>query len=627
MPMSGNHFGYTGKILRIDLTKNKVTIEHQDENFYRTYLGGWGVIAYYLLRELPKGIDPLGPDNKLIFATGVLTGTPIYGSSRSSVGAKSPLTNGFGSSEGGGFWGTELKKAGYDAIIIEGKSPRPCYISIKDESVEIKDASNLWELKTAEAEDAIWDELKDDTVQIAQIGIAGTNLVRYACIAYGLRDFSGRTGMGAVMGSKYLRAIAVKGTGTVEIYDKKGLIKYLQEKLPEIRGLTTRYTNYGTAGVLSSLNLLGGLPSFNFREGYFEEADKISGEALKRMTVRNEACYACPVRCKRVVKTEDSYSVDARYGGPEYETLASFGSLCGISDIGAIAKANELCDAYGLDTISTGVTIAFAMECFENRLLTEEQRGGVEIEFGNAAALLDIIPLIAEKKGIGRILAEGVERASNIIGPESSKYAMHVKGQEIPMHEPKIKAGLGIGYAVSPTGADHCHNLHDTMYEGSSDFDVKNVKSLGFLDAIPAKELSGRKVRLVYYVVGLYTFVDCAVLCKFVPWSYIDIETLMRFTTGWNYTTWETLKTGHRASTLARCFNTREGFTSLDDKLPERIFESFTKGPAKDVVYDKTTFLEARELYYNMMGWNEKGIPTLACLYELGIEWVKDFLK
>ena len=625
--MSSNHFGYTGKILRINLTNNKVTIEHEDENFYRIYLGGWGVIGYYLLRELPKGIDPLGPENKLIFAAGIFTGTTIYGSSRSVVGAKSPLTNGFGSSEGGGFWGTELKKAGYDAIIIEGKSPRPCYISIKDENVEIKDASNLWKLKTAEVEDAIWDELKDDTVKIAQIGIAGTNLVRYACITYDLRDFSGRTGMGAVMGSKNLRAIAVKGIGTVEVYDREGLIKYLKEKLPEIRGLTTELTNYGTAGVLSPLNLLGGLPSFNFREGYFEEADKISGEALKKITICNESCYACPVRCKRVVKTEDSYNVDFRYGGPEYETLASFGSLCGISDIGAIAKANELCNAYGLDTISTGVTIAFAMECFENRLLTKEQTGGVEIKFGNAAVLLDLIPLIAEKRGIGRILAEGVEGASNIIGPESSKYAMHVKGQEIPMHEPKIKAGLGVGYAVSPTGADHVHNLHDTYYEDPSGFDSKDIKSLGFLDAIPAKELSGRKVRLLYYVMGERMFDNCAVLCIFLPWSYIDIENLMRFTTGWNYTTWEILKTGHRASTLARCFNIREGFTSSADDLPERIFKSFTKGPTKDVIYDKKKFLEVRELYYNMMGWNEKGIPTLACLYELGIEWVKNFLE
>jgi aldehyde:ferredoxin oxidoreductase len=625
--MSKNHFGYTGNILRIDLTKSKVTVEHQDEDFYRTYLGGEGLIAYYLLRELPPRIDPLGLDNKLIFAAGVLTGTPIYGSSRSCVGAKSPLTNGFGSSEGGGFWGTELKKAGYDAVIIEGKASRPCYISIRDENVEIRDASKFWKFKTAEAEDAIWGELEDDSAKIAQIGIAGTNLARYACIGYGLHDYSGRTGMGAVMGSKYLRAIAVKGTGTVEIYDREGLIKYLQGKLPEIRALESEHTNYGTAVVLSSLNLLGGLPSFNFREGYFEEADGISGEALKGITIRNEGCYACPVRCKRVVKTEGPYNVDPKYGGPEYETIGSFGSCCGIGDIEAIAKANELCNAYGLDTISTGVTIAFAMECFENGLLTKEQTGGVEIRFGNAAVLLELIPLIAEKKGIGELLAEGVERASRIIGLESSRYAMHVKGQELPMHEPKTKAVLGVGYAVSPTGADHCHNVHDTLYEGPLGFDLTNIQSLGFLNAMPANELSGRKARLLYYVAGLYTFDNCAVLCMFIPWTYIDIENLMRFATGWNYTTWEILKTGHRASTLARCFNMREGFTSSDDVLPERIFRPFTKGRAKDVVYDKKIFLEVRNLYYNMMGWNEEGIPTLACLYELGIEWAKDFLR
>jgi len=614
----------SAKVLRVNLSNKSISIEELGEDFYRKYFGGRGLIVYYLLTELEPGIDPLGPDNKLIFAGGPLTGAPLAGAGRSSVGAKSPLTGAYGDSEAGGFWGAELKKAGFDAVIIEGKSPSPVYLWIKDEKAEIRDASHIWGKKTAEVQDILKQELGDGRVRIAQIGAAGENLVSYANIAHDLTHFAGRTGMGAVMGSKNLKAVAVRGTKKVELVDSDAVKELSQWMAQNFKKKALHFHELGTASLVNILNEAGGLPTRNFTSGTFEGAGRISGEALKEtIFVKSETCYFCPIRCKRVVKASEPYEVDPIYGGPEYETIASLGSLLGIDNLTAVAKGNELCNAFGLDTISTGVSIAFAMECYEKGLLTKEETGGIELSFGNADAVLELIEQIAYKRGFGRLLSEGVKKAAEKIGKGSSKFAMHVKGQEIPMHEPRLKQGLGIGYMVSPTGADHCHNIHDTYFSASAEL----IKPLGLLNPIPLQDIGEEKMRLLAYFGNWRHFGNCALLCMFVPWSYKQVVKMVEAVTGWETSLWELLKVGERAATLCRIYNIREGFTKDDDMLRDRwIKESFREGPLKGVKFTKEDLEQARLNYYGIMGWDENGVPTRGKLIDLGISWAQKYI-
>ncbi len=610
--------GYNDKILRVNLTSGNIGTESPDESFYRTHMGGEGLIAYYLLKELEPGIDPLGPQNKLIFAPGVLTGVPLAGTGRNSVGGKSPLTGGFGTADGGGFWGAELKRAGYDAIIVEGKADHPVYLWLTEDGAELRDARHLWGKTTAQAQQAIQEELGDKFIRVAQIGPGGEKLVRYACVINDLKHAAGRTGMGAVMGSKNLKAVAVRGKKPVSLADPEkvqALGKWMAENVMKLAG---GMYDSGTAGGVMALNAGGGLPTRNFSAGTFAGAEKISGQTMRdTILIKRENCFACPVNCKRVVKVDEPYQVDPIYGGPEYETIGAFGSTCGIDDLKAIAKANEICNACSIDTISTGVTIAFAMECFERGLLTLDDTGGIDLRFGNAAAMLQVLDLITKREGIGDILAEGSLRAAAKIGKGAEKYAIQVKGQEVPMHEPRMKHALGLGYAVSPTGADHCHNLHDTGYTKSTG----DMKAFGVLHPLPASDLSLDKVRLFMYKTHMSHWNNCGVMCNFVPWNTVQLEEIVRAVTGWNTTAWELAKVGERAATLARLFNLREGFTAADDNLTPRFLEPFAEGPLQGVAVNAAALEAARQGYYAMMGWDEQGVPTRAKLYELGVGW------
>ncbi|MFC1952432.1 aldehyde ferredoxin oxidoreductase family protein, partial [Chloroflexota bacterium] len=478
-------YGYNGKILRVDLSKGTTSAEEIDELFCRKYLGGAGFVSYFLLKELRPGIDPLGPENKLIFALGPVTGVSLPGNARNCIGAKSPLTGGYAKSEVGGFWNAELKHAGYDAIIVEGKAAKPVYLWIQDGEASIRDATHLWGKTMKETLETIKTELGDDRICVAGIGLGGENLVRIACIMNGLKNAAGRGGMGAVMGSKNLKAIAIRGHKGPEVADSER-VKEIRQWVLDNRKLWASFADYGTgapAGMQSG-EAEGNLPVRNFRDGEFPDVSKIDGGAVKdTIGVKMEGCWGCPVRCKKVVKVDEPYSVDPDYGGPEYETLAAIGSNCGVSDLKAIAKGNELCGAYSLDTISTGVTISFAMECFENGLLTTKDTDGIELRFGNADAMLKTIELIARREGIGDILAEGTLCAAQKIGKGAMEFAMHVKGMEIPMHEPRVKAALGLGYMVNPHGADHCANLHDTMISQTGG-QLDRIKPLGILEPL-----------------------------------------------------------------------------------------------------------------------------------------------
>jgi len=614
--------GYTGKILRINLTNKKISIEEPDNNFYRKYFGGTALIGYYLLKELNPGIDPLGPENKLIFSSGVIAGIPCAGSGRSGVGAKSPLTNAWGDAQAGGFWPAELKRAGWDAIIVEGVSENPVYIWINDDKVEIRDASHLWGKPTLDVERQIQGELRDKRIRVAQIGPAGEKLVRIAAIANDVTHYYGRNGQGAVMGSKKLRAIAVRGHRAVPLADKEAVQKIAKWMATTGKVIMTGMTEYGTSGGVNSLHAGSILPTRNFREGQFEGHDDIAGTTMtKTILTKRESCYACPIYCKRVVEVKDyPYNVIPEYGGPEYETIGSFGSLCGVRDLKAIAKANQICNGYGLDSIATGNSIAFAMECFEEGILTTEDTGGMDLSFGNAESMMKLTQMIADREGLGDILVEGTKRAAEKIGKGSEKYAMQIKGQEIPMHEPRGKVGLGLGYALSPTGGDHMHNMHDVGY-ASEGPGLDQIKALGILEPLPARELSPAKVRMYQAIVHWQHLQNCSTICMFQPYSTQQVSELVNGATGWNTSVYELMKVGERALNLARIFNIREGLTAEDDRIPDRFYEVFTSGPLAGKAIGQENMRNAIKIYYTMAGWDENGVPTAAKLQELGIDW------
>ena len=622
--------GYIGRILRVDLSSGRLATEELPENFYRQYFGGEGFVGYFLLKELPPGIEPLSPDNKLIFATGPLTGVAVGGCGRHSVGGKSPLTGAFGEAEAGGYWGAELKKAGFDAIIVEGRAEKPVYLFIRDGEAQIRDAGHLWGMKTLECQNAICEELGDSGIRVAQIGPAGENLVRFACVVNDLDAFAGRTGMGAVMGSKNLKAVACRGHQRPSLADPQtvaSIARWVKDNTP-VNNKSMR--DLGTANVIRNLNRNGGLPTCNFQRGSFDGADSISGQAMRdTILVKRRSCFACPVQCKREVKVEEPYTVDPRYGGPEYETIAALGSNCGIDDLKAIAKGNELTAAYGLDSISCGEAIAFAMECFERGLLTESNTGGLDLRFGNVTAMLQMIEQIALRQGLGASLAEGVARASQEIGADAEEFAVHIKGQEMSMHEPRWKQGMGVGYVMSPTGADHCHNMHDSAYSSLSPL-LKELNALGILEPLPVDDLSPAKMRLLIYNSTWIHFLNCAVCCYFVMvYGLVGLERMAQLVssvTGWNTSVFELMKVGERAANLARAFNIREGFTSHDDNLPRRFFIPHSSGPLEGVAPDPAAFQKAKETYYDVMGWPQ-GSPSLGKLGELGIEWAMPLMR
>jgi aldehyde:ferredoxin oxidoreductase len=612
---------FKGRILRVNLSTEKISFKPIEETFYRRHFGGRGLISYVLLTELEPKIDPLGPENKLIFSSGPVTGAPISGSGRNSVGAKSPLTGAYGEAEVGGYWGAELKRAGFDAIILEGKASSPVYLWIMDQKVELRDASGIWGFEIKKAEGMIRDDLGDRTVRVAQIGPGGEKLVRYACIINDLNHAAGRCGMGAVMGSKNVKAIAIKGTGKVVVHKPKRLRKLAQWMVKNVDSVANALHTYGTGVGMDAMEETGNLPIRNFRDGDFSEVDKISAETIKKnVSIGMGTCYACAIACKKEVKVDEPWTVDPMYGGPEYETLASLGSNCGISDLKAVCKANELCQKYAIDTISTGVTISFAMECYEHGLLTKKDTGGTDLSFGNADSMLKVIELIGEKRGLGALLAEGTKRAAEAIGNGAEEFAVHVKGEEVPMHDPRLKRGEALGYAVSPTGADHVHNIHDTFL-----YPVlpKSYHSLGILEAIPVEDFGPKKVRLYKYVSEWRTLNNFLTMCLFTPWSVTQKVEIVRAVTGWNTSAFELMKVVQRGNTLARIFNLREGFSEKDDWLPPRFFKPRTSGTLK-VEVNAERLQRAKLLYYDMMGWSETGVPKQSALDELNIGWASN---
>ena len=623
-------YGYNGRILRVDLGKKSISEEQPQETLYRKYMGGSALALYYLLKELKPGTDPLGPDNMLVFMSNVVSGVPGPGLTRFTIAARSPLTGAFGEAEAGGFWGPELKLAGFDGIIFTGRSETPVYLWIKDGKCEIRDASKLWGRDTGEVQQLIREELGDKRIRVAQCGQAGENRVPYACVVNDLKHVSGRTGMGAVMGAKNLRAVAVRGTGKISTAHPekvRDIIRHAVDRIPK-SPLGIQLKRFGTPVFVMGLQNGGILPTRNFQEGRFEGAEAISGETMEQTILEGpKGCYSCPVLCKRAVKVEGKYSATPEYGGPEYETLGSLGSMCGISDLEAISHGNEICNRWGLDTISTGVSIAFAMECTERGILTRDDTDGIDLRFGNVDGMIQMIRKIAFREGFGDILARGVKGASRAIGKESEPYALHVKGQEMAVHEPRGKFGVGLSFALSPTGADHIEIPHDTSFVADNAL-LEGIKPLGEIEPVPATELGPRKVCQFAHTQQVFSFYNSLGICNFaaVPYSAYTLSMLAELVaavTGWNASLFELLELGERGVTMARMFNVREGILAADDGLPDRFFEPLHEGEPGEKRLDPKEFSENLKLYYEAMGWDsETAVPTDGRLAYLHLEWL-----
>ncbi len=629
--------GTWGKLLHVDLTEGKYWVEEPSDDLYLKLAGGRGLVAYLLLRDMPAGADPLGPDNLLIFAPGPLQGSNLPGSGRHGVGGKSPLTGAIASAEAGGWWGHEFKRAGYDALIVRGKSEKPVYIWIQDGEVEIRDAAHLWGKDTADVEWAIQEELDDQRIRVSQCGIAGENQVLYANVMNDINRAAGRGGLGAVMGSKNLKAVATRGTMRVPVSERKRMGAVSKWLADNYQTKAKWAIDIGTIANVASLGQIGALPTNNFGEPMFEERDGITGQLMQEtLLISRDTCQVCPIECKNVVEFGDERDqfadnpylrsdlldklvIDKAYGGPEYETLGSFGSACGVDDLVAVAKANELSARWGMDSISLGMTIAYVMECVENGLLTYEEVGESVSGWGDAAGMLKAIDLIAHGEGFGKIMGEGSKRIAATLGEEAEQYLVEVKGQELPMHEPRAKMALGIGYATAPVGADHMMNIHDTGYTKPGDA-LEKVAEVQRFEPMAFDDLGHQKMELFYHEVNFKHTLDSAIVCHFYPYNYVHVAEALSGVMGHDYDARAMLAIGERTQTLCRLFNIREGFTADDDKLPKRIMKAFESGPLEGVEITDEAFYGARNYWYGLMGWTQEGVPTAERVSDLGLD-------
>jgi len=603
-------FGYTGKVLHLDMTTKKSRIEPVTEEFCRKYIGGVGFVARLLYDSTKPKIDPLSPDSVLIFATGPFGGTLVPVGNKHAVGGKSPLTGFIGDSLSSSFWSHELKKAGYDALIITGRADKYTYLFIDDDTVEFRNGEALRGKSCLDAEKLIREELEDRNIRVASIGIAGENLVRYANISNDRRH-AGRTGLGAVMGSKNLKAIALRGTKTVRVADLDELTRICLDLYERAQGPPTeKYRVLGTPTNVLVFNRLACLPTRNFQQATFEGAEKVSGEyMLEHHVTKVSACASCPIAC-------DHYSFvnEGPYAGAatslDYESMFALGPNCGVDDSPAIIKALELCDYYGLDTISTGGVIGWAMECFEKGLLTVKDTGGIELTFGNHRALVQLIHKIASREGIGDLLAQGVKRASEKLGEGSELFAMHIKGLELPGYDIRGLKTAALGFAVAARGA--CHNR-----SGAYDYDIG-----GEVDRFRAEKGRGKLAMESEDSAAIF---DSLMLCKFIRRCFKDFydeaAELYEVVTGLEMKANQLREAGERIVNLKKAYNVREGWTCKDDRLPPRIM----KDPIPDGVA-KGSLVTPNELdlmlndYYEARGWTEDGFPSKAKLIELELD-------
>lgn len=601
--------GYTGKILHVSLPLGKTLIEEPRKQFYAKYLGGVGLGVKLLYDNTPPKIDPYHPDNAFILATGLFSGTSIPTSGKYAAISKSPLTSFVGFGISSGFFGPTLKYAGYDAVVIRGRSRSPVYLFIDDEEVGLRNAIHLKGKDTVETDEQIREEIGDDNVRIACVGPAAEHLVRYACITNDITRQVGRTGLGAIMGSKNLKAIAIRGTNSVEVENPKRLLQVCGDLYERCQTSSTeKYRDLGTPQNVLVLNEQGALPTKNFQYTTFEHAETISGEMLKKKFLRKViACNACAIGCDHIVQVNEGPYTGA-ITGLDYESLFALGCCCGVGDLRPVIKAVELCDAFGMDTISAGVTIAFAMECFEKGLITIDDADGIDLSFGNGDAVVQMVEKIAFRDGLGDLLAEGTKRASEQIGKGSTHFAMHVKGLELPGYSIRGLNTAALGFSVSVRGGCHQRNAgYSPDLKGQVDRFKGDIE---------------RGIALIR-TENLYSVFDSIILCKFMRGaiSSEEIATLYTLTSGFPMSESELLLAGERITNLEKAYNIREGATRADDYPPPRVFKDpIPDGVGKGHYILKEEYEAMLDGYYAARGWTREGIPTKAKLIDLGLE-------
>jgi aldehyde:ferredoxin oxidoreductase len=610
-------FGYANKILHVDLSSGKTKTETLGEDVAKNFLGGAGFGIKMITDYQRPGTDAFDPENPIVFSCGTFCGIMIPGaSSKWGVAAKSPQSNGLGEAYSTGFFGAELRRAGYDIVMITGKAKSPTYLYLEDDSVQLMDASHLWGKNNYETEDMIKDDLGDPGVRVASTGQAGENLVRFSCVINDRFRAAGRTGMGAIMGSKLLKALAVRGTGDVEVADIDGFREYATELYKNAMGpATEKYRTLGTPANVLVHNKLACFPTRNFQDAVFEGAETISGEYLNEHYVTKiQGCDSCGMRCEHVATVSEGPFKGA-VARIEYEPTWAFGSCCGVDRLDAIIRSVELCNLYGMDALSAGVVVAFGMECFEKGLITKKDTGGIELRFGDGEAMVEMLSKIALRQDIGDVLAEGVKGAAEKIGKGSEAFAMHIKGVEMTGYDIRGLKTAALGYAVSRRGADH-------QRHGQYSPDIK-----GQVDRFKAEKGRGK---LVMEGEDVYSVIDSLIICKFSRgiWDYDGMAKMYSLVTGIPMTGEELHVAGQRISNLARIYNLREGLGRADDHVPIRCMKDPIKsGVAKGSLVTQKELDLLLDDYYETRGWTQEGIPTKEKLKELELGSYEEYVK
>ena len=610
-------FGYGGKILYINLKTGKTNTESLREEFCEKYIGGVGFATRLLYDNNKPMINPYSPDNTLIFANGPFNGTMVPCGTKCSVVSKSPLTGFIGDAVTTSYWPRELKYAGYDALVIRGRADKPTYLFIDDAKVQLKDAKACWGKTPIETENLIREELGDNFIKVAAIGLAGEKLVRFAGICSDSeRHHAGRTGLGAVMGSKNLKAVAIRGSKSVRVADLDQLKQICYDLYEKSQGpATEKYRTLGTPQNVLVLNRLGCLPTRNWQQATFEGAEKVSGESMLENFVTDvPGCAGCPIACEHFCTVKDGPYAGTQSGSIDYETLYALGPNCGVDYFPAIIKAATLCDHYGMDTMSTGVAISWAMECYERGLLTKVDTGGLELKFGNYEAYIQLIDRIASREGFGDLLSNGIKRASEQFGKGSEGFAIHIKGLELPGYDIRSLKTAALGWAVAARGG--CHNR-----SGAYDFDIS-----GAVDRLKAEKSRGNLAMESEDYAAIF---DSLVLCKFIRRVfkdfYAEASKLYTLVTGFKMNSKELRKAGERIINLKKAFNIREGWTRKDDHLPPRVMrDPVPAGVGKGSLVTSAELNLMLDGYYEARGWTNDGLLSKQKLHELGLDDISE---
>ena len=610
-------FGFHNKLLRVDLTRRKIDIEALDEELIKKYVGGVGIGAKILYEETGPETDPLSPSNILVAVTGPYTGTGVPTSGRHHLVARSPLTGLFGESNVGGSWAVHFKRAGFDGIRIEGKSEGPVYLWIQNEKVEIRDAKPVWGKDSYESAEWLKKETSKEST-VAVIGPAGERMAKIASIPHigAVVRAAARTGLGAVMGSKNLKAIVVHGDGQIPIAKPEALKAHINGLLPHILKVTENFRKYGTSGSIEIYEELGNFPLKNWRQGRWIGANKISGVAMHDSILSGrKGCMYCPIVCGRHIKVTEGPYAPMDCEGPEYETLGTLGGLCLVDDLVAIAKANELCNRYGLDTISAGGVIAFAMEAYEKGIITKGDADGIELIWGNGNALVEMVHKMGRGEGIGRLMAEGSKRMAEALGKSAIEFAIHVKGLEPSAHDPRRFFSQALSYATAARGA--CHNA-----SWSHPYELAlSMPEIGIPEPQDPYQIEG-KAEFTAKMQDLMCAMDALILCRFSQvgkavnvTNHVD---WLNMITGWEIDIPEYMKIGERIFNLKRMYNVRLGTSRKDDFLPYRFLTLNRRG--EDLTNQLPPMGKLLSDYYAYRKWSEDGIPTLEKLKELGLD-------